>query len=76
MDDPARMSTEQRMRELAGLFARGILRLRLEPGRPEVEPETSPACLAVPSHIGVSVPGGSRPREALPTHDSMIGGDT
>uniref|UniRef100_A0A7C4QME0 Uncharacterized protein n=1 Tax=Schlesneria paludicola TaxID=360056 RepID=A0A7C4QME0_9PLAN len=62
--DPARMTADERLREVAAILAAGLLRLRArsalptDPGQvpgPENLPETGPDCLEVPSETVLSV---------------------
>jgi len=59
--DPADMTPEERLEEIASIFARGILRLhgRVVPDSPGIEnlPDSSPTCLelsALPRPDGVA----------------------
>jgi len=51
--DPADMTPEERLEEIASIFARGILRLhgRIVPDSPDIEnlPDSSPTCLELSS---------------------------
>jgi hypothetical protein len=62
--DPARMTADQRLREVAAILAAGLLRLRArsalptDPGQvpgPENLPETGPDRLEVPAETVLSV---------------------
>jgi len=59
--DPADMTADERLDEIASIFARGILRLhgRVVPDSPDIEnlPDSSPTCLelsALPRPDGVA----------------------
>jgi hypothetical protein len=63
-DDPAAMTADERLREVAAILAAGLLRLRdrsalpAEPGQvpgPENLPETGPDGLEVPAETVLSV---------------------
>lgn len=59
-DDPAAMTPDERLRELASILAAGVLRLRsraalpADPG-PENLPESGQDCLEVPAETVLSV---------------------
>jgi hypothetical protein len=62
--DPARMTADERLREVAAILAAGLFRLRARsalptnPGQvpgPENLPETGPDCLEVPAETVLSV---------------------
>jgi len=60
--DPADMTADERLEEIASIFARGILRLhgRIVPGIENL-PDSSPTCLelsALPRPDGVAPPPG------------------
>jgi hypothetical protein len=66
-DDPAAMTADERLREVAAILAAGIPRLRsraalpadpTEHSGPENPPESGPACLEVPEKTVLSVHAG------------------
>lgn len=54
-DDPARLSSDARLTELASIFASAILRLRARAAlATKSDPNAGPACLEVPAETVLS----------------------
>ncbi len=61
IDDPTFLTPDERLSEVAGIFAAGVLRLRASSSlpaadpAPEISPESWPTCLEVPAKTVLSV---------------------